>query len=227
MDSIQVRTIYTGLITPYHVIENPTDSGRTTQWVLKPYDDPNNSSIKKARVGIRVTDKAGNTSTYTSQEVIIESIEITGFSLTNVVNPEIYNETNPFVELRYPNIPIQKMLTGGSFDFKVNYRYSDTIPTTYKMDYQATIYLVGNGYNKSYPITMKSQPLSGMFEMSFEIPFDVPAGTSVYVDAEINLKAGTGALYGTDRFPKASGTRLQIGIIDDDIRNLIKFNEIK
>lgn len=214
-------------ITPYHVINNPSDSGRTTQWVLKPYDDPNNSSIKKARVGMRITDKAGNTSTYTSQEVIIESIEITGFSLTNVVNPEVYNNKNPFVELHYPNIPVQKMLSGGSFDFKVKYRYSNTIPTTYKMDYKATVYLIGNGYNKSYPIVMKNQNLSGVFEMDFEIPFDVPIGTGVFIEVGIDLKTAAGVLYGTDSFPKPTGTRLQIGVIDNDIRNLIKFNEIK
>ena len=209
-----------------HIINNPSVERTTIPWVLKEYDV--GGGIQKARVGMTITDKAGNSKKFVSQEVIIEKIKITGLTLTDVVNPDVYNEQNPFVPLSYPNIPPQKMLSGGSFKFRINYDYSPTIPTSYRVDCIANIYYVGaNGYSKVSQVELNNQRLTGVLEMTHEIEFGIPNGTNIYIDVQIKLKTDTGRLYGEDFFPKPQGSRLHLGVIDGDIREIIRFNEIK
>ena len=61
----------------------------------------------------------------------------------------------------------------------------------------------------------------------YEIPFNITIGTEVYLDVRLGLKTEDGNPRGVDVFPKPSGTKLLIGIIEEDIRGAIRFNEIR
>jgi len=81
------------------------------------------------KVYMDVTDRAGNVSTFESNEVVISNIYVSGFELTDVVNPIVYREEQPFVKKVWPyDGSTVSMLPGGNFDFSIYYNLTDVEP---------------------------------------------------------------------------------------------------
>ena len=209
-----------------HTINNPSTQ-KSLDWVLKPYTATDGSI--RAQVGMKVTDNAGNVTTVTSKEIYISRVTIQDFHLTNVVNPTVYNKSNPFRRLTHPNIPEQKLLAGGSFNFESNYIYPlGTVHNSWRVTHTATIqYHYPNGTIRNIEMTDSKVTFSGRFSKMHEIPFDVPVGTKVYIKINVKLHDSYGGVFTQDDFPKPTGSLIYLGKIQDDIRNVINFNEIK
>ena len=208
-----------------HTINNPTAT--SLSWVLKPYTMSDGSI--RAQVGMKITDKAGNVTTVKSQEIYISRVTISNFKLTNVVNPLVYNKTNPFRALTHPNIPEQQLLAGGSFSFSSNYVYPlGSVHNSWRVSHIATVqYQYPNGTTRNIKIQENKIKFSGTFAALHEIPFDIPVGTKVYIQINVKLHDANGNVFTQDYFPNPDGTLIYLGVIKDDIRNILQFNEIK
>lgn len=208
-----------------YTLTDPEENEMELDWILKPYGPDYHN--QKAQIGIEITDKAGNVTTVLSKEVSVIKLYIDDFHLTNVINPSIYNSSNPFVKLTYPNIPVQPMLAGGSFSFEVDYSHPPLSAITgWTAMYEANIYYIGpDGFEETYPISKEGQTINGLFDALHEIPFHIPKDTNVYIDVTIKMFDKNGKFKGSDTFPKPIGTKLLIGQIEGDIREIIRFNE--
>lgn len=123
-------------------------------------------------VWMEVTDNAGNVTNIESNAVIISNITITGFQLTDVVNPAVYADS--FETRTWPYNPLAKgkevyMLGGSNFDFKLYYDLGDVDPARYDVtgDYQIVI--------KDTKGTYTSKPIS-------YDPNDAPSGEHFKAD---------------------------------------------
>lgn len=116
----------------YYLTQEEIKSGKLTlPWVL--------SVEKDGQVFMDVTDKAGNTATFASNIVTVNNFHITGFTLTDVVNPAgPYKDANGVIR----DFPVHglswqfngnqvRMIAGGSFSFKLYYSMGLVDPSRY------------------------------------------------------------------------------------------------
>ena len=207
-----------------YTIENPTGNTQTVPWVLTGYKISDGSL--RAQVGLRIWDRAGNLTTVYSKEVTLLKIVIDDFYLTDVLNPKVYNTSNPFRPLRYPNIPSQPLLSGGNFKFDIHYSYPRNLPSGWQLD--ATIevfYVTPNNKETVVSKQLRNIVLNGRLSYQEIIPYDTPVGTSIYVQSSFVFRNGSTQIQ-AGRFPRVERTKLKIGTIQQDIRELLMFNEV-
>lgn len=178
------------------------------------------------QVALEVEDNAGNIYRTYSNEITIASLEVTQFRLTNVVNPFEFTSTNPFKPLIW-DFPAQKMVAGGNISFDINYRLDLDSTTTAIVSGDYVIELIGDNYHKVITQKYDSNITNG-FEATITIPEDAPKGTKVYLYSSLEaiLTNNKETFTDTTRFPGESEKAL-IGIIENNIKEGIQFNEIR
>lgn len=206
-----------------HTIENPTGNTLKVPWVLTSYEAPD--GLYKAKVGLRIWDRAGNLTTVYSQEVVLMRIIVDEFYLTDVVNPKVYGKNNPFKPLRYPDIPSQPLLKKGSFSFDAEYTYPKVIPAGWKLNALIHVtYIDSNGKETVRTHTLKNITVDGLLSFREIIPEDKTVGTEVYLNIDFIFENGTETI-NAGSFPRVTRTQLKIGEIEGDIREMLMFNE--
>ena len=203
---------------------NPSGTSMSIPWVLVPWEASDGSL--KAQVKVEITDKAGNTITVQSQVVDIIKVYVTDFYLTDVLNPLVYNDENPFRTLTYPHIPSQELMAGGNFSFEFDYYHPGNVNSKWKIDYILNIrYQKPNQSEEVLTTKRLKEQVQGHFETQHIIPYYMPEGTKVYLDIELILYDQNGRKVATGYFPQPTNTSLLIGEIKGDLRDVLQFNE--
>lgn len=172
-----------------------------------------------------LVDRAGNVSDPISDSIVVDKIAIEKFTLTDIVNPTIFNKDNRFKPVSWEFAP-QPMVSGGNISFAIDLKQpydpsvvKDTV--TYKVE-------ISNGsvYNKV--LTGNMNKLSVVdYTQTITIPEDAPKGSKVYiiVTAKRELLVSpfdTQVVY----FPgEEATTKAQIGEISGNVHEQVKFNE--
>ncbi|WCK57683.1 glycine-rich protein (plasmid) [Aneurinibacillus sp. Ricciae_BoGa-3] len=175
-------------------------------------------------VSVQVIDKAGNASDISSASIVVDKLTLNKFTLDNVVNPLVFNDSNPYVPQVWAFTP-QSMLAGGNFTFSIDLKQAtDPTAVTDNVMYKADV--VGdNGYHQAFTGTMMKS--ADHYTQTITLPKDTPNGAKVYVSAVATRKLlvspyDTQTVY----FPGAdSSEQAQIGTVTGNIYNAIHFNE--
>lgn len=198
---------------------------------------------KDIQLFMDVTDKAGNKATFASNKVNIKQLEVSGFSLTDVVNP-ITKNTLP------RNWPYDggeiSMIPGGSFKFKlyydtgygdpsqfnVNGTYKITMvdPDTNKVLYESSDIKYTNSFDENNPTG------NAGFIGNFNIPtFDknkkvFKPGTKIYLSSTVNRVEKSDGTTITANFENKNSVGNLIGVIGTNkgissMQGLVRFNE--
>lgn len=175
-------------------------------------------------VKVQAIDKAGNISDTASDTIIVDKLTINGFTLTDVVNPLKFSHFNPLI---WPFTP-QPMVAGANISFELNVKapyepayVRDT--ATYRID------IIGdNGYHKVI-IKPFIDVVNNIYKATETIPLDAPKGAKIYISCTVTrtllvspYDVQTAYFPGTD-----ASTKAQIGYIEGNIKESIKFNEIR
>ncbi len=84
--------------------------------------------------------------------------------------------------LRYPNIPVQPLVKGGSFAFDLHYDYPQTIPSGWELNTSIkVIYEAPNGTEMVNETLLQNMNVDGLLTHQEIIPTTVSKGTSVYL----------------------------------------------
>lgn len=184
------------------------------------------------KVTLEVTDKAGNIYTTDSNIINILTLKVTAFKLTDVVNPTVFTSTTPYISKSWTFTP-QPMVAGGDISFELDYDLFDqgTISSATSASY--IIEIIGdNGYDKKIPGTYANKiytPGKG-FTQTFTLPLDAPRNAKIYISSSIEATLVTNSSSETQKsyFPGPdTSTTAQIGYIDGNIQESLKFNEVK
>lgn len=179
----------------------------------------------KGMVSLEIEDNAGNVFRTDSNIIQIATLEINQFRLTNVVNPSNSNNT-PFKPIKW-DFPPQKMLAGANIEFDVNYSLDLDKTTTATFIGRYNLEVIGdNGYHKVINQFYDSSILNG-FKTKVTLPTDAPKGAKVFLTTNIkaDLKSGNEIFSNEANFP-GNGEKALIGVIEGNIKEGIKFNEI-
>ncbi|WCK57682.1 hypothetical protein PP175_26975 (plasmid) [Aneurinibacillus sp. Ricciae_BoGa-3] len=176
-------------------------------------------------VSIQVVDKAGNISDRINASIIIDKLTLQRFTLENVVNPLVFNGSNPFAPKVWAFEP-QPMLAGGNFSFSVDVKQA-TDPSAVTDDVTYKVDVIGdNGYHQAFVGDMMKS--ADHYTQTITLPKDTPNGAKVYVSAVATRKLlvspyDTQTVY----FPGSdSSEQAQVGTVTGNIYNVIHFNEM-
>ncbi|PLS15029.1 hypothetical protein CVD28_24425 [Bacillus sp. M6-12] len=178
-------------------------------------------------VSIVAVDKAGNVSNIVSDTIIVDKLTIKDFTLEEVVNPLEFSTRNPFTPKVWAFAP-QPMLSGGNITFSVDVKKAVDVEVVQdKVDYKVEI--VGdNGYHKAFVGTMRKA--GDHYTQTVTMPKDAPNGAKVYASATAQRKLLVSPYdIQTVYFPggEDASQKAQIGFIDGNIYDVIRFNETK
>lgn len=184
------------------------------------------------QVTLEVVDKAGNVFRTNSNVINIITLKITEFKLTGIVNPLTFNNRNPFVEKTW-DFPPQPMMSGGEIKFEVYYDLYDKGAVSSTSSGAYSLEIVGdNGYHKTLNANFEDRinvPGRG-FKASFILPSDAPKNSKVYLNSNVkaSIKTAYSSVEQTAYFPGPnSTTKAQIGYIQGNIKESLKFNEVQ
>lgn len=176
-------------------------------------------------VTMEVEDMAGNIYRTDSNTIVIASLEVTQFRLTNVVNPIKFPTSNPFKALTW-DFPPQEMLAGANIEFDINYKLELDDKTTSIVNSLYVIEIVGDGYYKKIETAYDNSILNG-FKTKVNLPADAPVDSKVYVSSKLTATlTSSGETFTNEAFFPGKGERALIGVIKGNIKETIKFNEI-
>lgn len=184
------------------------------------------------KVTLEVTDKAGNVYRTDSNVINIITLKITGFKLNNVVNPIVFTNSAPYVAKTWTFTP-QPMMAGGNITFETDFDLYDqgALSSVTKGDY--TVEIIGdNNYDKKIVGNFSDRvynPSKG-FIQTITLPLDAPINSKVYVTSSITASITTtySTVTQTAYFPGPdTNTTAQIGYIQGNIQQSLKFNEVK
>ncbi|HDR7922228.1 hypothetical protein [Bacillus paranthracis] len=185
------------------------------------------SGKSNGQVTLVLVDNAGNVARIESNQVMLATLNITGFELLNVVNP---SQTS-FKPIKWAFEP-QKMMAGGNIEFAIYYDlYRDERIKSSRIEGKYTIDIVGdNGYHytsSNQYVNELPLPEKG-FSLNTLIPENAPRNAKVYVSSHLKatLQTDKGEVVLEDSFPDKNG-KAHIGIVDGFIKDRIKFNEIR
>jgi hypothetical protein len=175
-------------------------------------------------VSIQAIDKAGNVSDMGSATITVDKLTLEQFTLENVVNPLVFNDSNPFVPKAWAFTP-QPMLAGGNITFSMDIKAPyDASVVSDSIQYKADV--VGdNGYHQVFTGTMTKS--GNHYTQTITLPKDAPSGAKVYVSGTATRKLlvspyDTQTVY----FPGPDASeQAQIGSVTGNIYNVIHFNE--
>lgn len=176
-------------------------------------------------VNVILIDKAGNVSNTISDSIIVDKLSIEKFTLTDVVNPIKFNNKTPFTPKVWDFSP-QPMLAGGNISFAVDLKtpYDASVvedSVLYKVE------IIGGSYHKALTGQIGLQS-KDHYSKTVTIPEDAPEGAKVYVTvtAKRQLLVSPHDLQ-VVYFPGVEATtKAQIGVVDGNIHEQVKFNEI-
>lgn len=202
-----------------HEFSKPFPTGEVTlPWTLE-------FGIVKT-VTLIVEDYVGNVRTVEAS-IIVDRLKMEDFSITDVVNPTIYHSNNPFTPKSWEFNP-KKMLAGGNISFASEIKEAvEPDFVSDRVDYLVRIVNRDENYEE---VIEGSMPSNGnIYEQTVTIPKDAPVGSEVYVRlrAERTLSVSpydTQVLYFPNEYD--SSEEALIGIVEDEIRNVINFREI-
>lgn len=220
------------------------DGHFTLPWTL--------SMGKDGQVFMDVTDKAGNSATFTSNKVTVSNLQISGFTLTDVVNPTgPYKDTNGTIK-EFPANGLNwqfngnqvRMVAGGNFSFKLYYDIGFVNPNRYVVSGTYKVTLV-EGTQTVYtspdiPYTQGFNENNPSGDAGFSATFALPSvksngqpfndGTKVYITSSLKRveKADGSTINATFQSPNSSGNL--IGIIGHydgamSMNDMVRFNE--
>lgn len=177
-------------------------------------------------VSMEVEDFAGNIYRTDSNTIVIASLEITQFRLTNVVNPKKYNNSNTFKPLKW-DFPPEEMLSGANIEFDINYKLDLDNETKSFVESRYIIEIIGdNGYYKKIEMPYDSSIYNG-FKSTVTMPSDVPNNAKVYISSTLTATiTSNGKSFTNKAYFPAKDERALIGIIKGNIKETIRFNEI-
>lgn len=177
-------------------------------------------------VSMEVEDMAGNVYRTDSNTIVIATLEVTQFRLTNVVNPFKFPTSNPFKALTW-DFPPQEMLAGANIEFDINYKLDLDDKTTSIVNSLYVIEVVGdNGYYKKIETAYDNSILNG-FKTKVTLPSDAPNDAKVYISSKLTATlTSSGETFTNEAFFPGKGERALIGVIKGNIKEAIKFNEI-
>lgn len=176
-------------------------------------------------VSMEVEDMAGNIYRTNSNTITIATLEVTQFRLTEVVNPLTFPTSNPFRPLTW-DFPPQKMLSGANIGFDINYKLDLDDKTTSIVNSQYVIEVVGDGYYKKIEMPYDNTIYNG-FKTTVTIPNDAPSGAKVYVSSKLTATlTSSGETFTNEAYFPAKGEKALIGVIEGNIKESVKFNEI-
>lgn len=201
-----------------------------------------NTDTPLTYVTLEIIDNAGNVYRTDSQEVRIISLKVVNFYLDDVINPAKYPDgfIGP-LEWGDTGFPPVSMLSGGDFDFRVKYDINDRVLDKYDLKWKFSVYADNTLLNPEavnewleVGIDYDSKMITGKFKVPFEMDDGsggtmlVPKGSkiSIYIELE-GISVWQGRPFAEDAQFPADHTRAIIGIIDGDIREYVKFNEIQ
>ncbi|WCK57685.1 hypothetical protein PP175_26990 (plasmid) [Aneurinibacillus sp. Ricciae_BoGa-3] len=175
-------------------------------------------------VSIQAIDRAGNVSDLVRHSIVVDKLTIQRFTLDNVVNPLVFNDSNPFVPKVWAFEP-QPMLAGANFDFSIDVKQaSDPSAVTDNVTYKVDV-MGDNGYHQAFVGNMMKS--ADHYTQTITLPKDVPNGAKVYVNA-VGTRKLLVSPYDTQTvyFPGADASeQAQIGTVTGNIYNTIHFNE--
>lgn len=176
-------------------------------------------------VTMEVEDMAGNIYRTNSNSIVIASLEVTQFRLTNVVNPNKFSTSKPFTALTW-DFPPQEMLAGANIEFDINYSLELDNQTTSIVNSLYVIEIVGDGYYKKIETAYDNSILNG-FKTKVTLPSDAPNDAKVYVSSKLTANlTSSGETFTNEAFFPGKGEKALIGVIKGNIKETIKFNEI-
>ena len=174
-----------------------------------------------------LVDRAGNMSDPINDSIVVDKVAIEKYVITNIVNPTVFNKTNPFKAKAWVFEP-QPMVAGGNFSFAVTLKEPyDASVVEDKAVYKVQI-VGANGYDKVITGIMDRQSAVN-YTATVTVPEDTPKGAKVFtvVTASRELMVSPfdkQIVY----FPgEEATTKAQIGEISGNIFEQIKFNEIR
>ena len=194
---------------------NVTTSPFNLNWTVTP-------QAGRKTFTVTLYDRAGN-ETILSNSIIYTNLEIQGLTLSNVVNPKVYNEKNPFKPKQWVFSP-KKMGAGGNITFSVKLSspvdlpsYTDTVRYILRITHT-------NGYNKILTNKMTQSGLTHSIKTT--IPEDVPMGSKI--ELLITANRQTPEFSETVYYPekKNSATYAHIGNVTNNVQKDIRFNEL-
>lgn len=213
---------------------------KTIAWTL-------NTDTPSTYVTLEVIDKAGNIYRTDSFRVTILSLKVIDFYLDNVFNPTEFR--NGFTrkswygsdetQSRPPGFPRQPMLTGGDIEFSIKYSLDtrslrDVNPYDLEWKYIITVTKPGGS---STPLKFESNTFTAtqqekdtqLLKAKYTLPYGLEKNSIVSIEGIINADCYTkgGQIFKQSATFPIEGGRAQIGEITGDIREHIKFNEIK
>lgn len=198
---------------------------------------------KDGQVFMEITDKAGNTREVPSNKVTVSNIFVTGFDLTDVVNPAVNNFPANGYRWQFDGNHVH-MIAGGNFSFNIYYGIGYVNPDRYIVsgEYQVTII---DGNKEVYrsdiiPYTQGFDENNSTGDAGFTATFTLPKvdkngqpfndGAKVYLSStlERHEKANGKKLYATFENPNSGGNL--IGVMGHyggatSIDDMVRFNE--
>lgn len=132
----------------YELTPNEIKAGKLTKpWTI--------SLGKDAQVSMEVTDKAGNSKIFVSQKVTVSNIMVTGFELTDIVNPVVPFPTDGY-QWQFDGNEVP-MVAGGNISFNILYNLGEVNHDRFLVegDYNITIVDEGKIVYQSDPIKYK------------------------------------------------------------------------
>lgn len=193
---------------------------------------------KDGQVLMEVTDKAGNTAVYDSNKVTISNIQVSGFVLTDVVNPAgPYKEGGVITDFPSDGLSWQfdgtnvRMVAGGNFSFKIYYDVGYVDLNRYKVTGKYKVKMIHDGEivyeSEDIEFNPNEQPVGEQFfnpevdilddlraapwyDGGFETTFTLPSVQTLGKHAGKPFKDGTEVYLSVtlEREEKADGTKL-------------------
>lgn len=179
-------------------------------------------------VSIQVIDKAGNASDLASDDIFVDKLKIEDFTLSDVVNPIAFNESNPYKPLTW-NFEPQHMLAGANISFDLRVKLPiDEMAVRESASYKVEVIDDETGYHQVI-MDKFTDVRKHVYSETITLPKDAPEGAKVFISCEAVRKMLVSP-YDTqyDYFPGTEkSTKAQIGVIDKNIQEVIKFNEMR
>lgn len=193
---------------------------------------------KDGQVSMEVTDKAGNISVFDSNKVTISNIQVSGFVLTDVVNPTgSYKEGGNITKLPPGGLSWQydgnkvRMVAGGNFSFKMYYDVGYVDLNRYKVTGKYKVIMIHDGKiayeSEEIEFNPNEQPVGEQFfnpekdkpdnlraapwyDGGFETTFTLPSAQTTGEHAGEPFKDGTEVYLSAtlERYEKTDGTKL-------------------
>lgn len=173
---------------------------------------------------VTLCDRAGN-ETILSNSIIYTNLEITGLTLSNVVNPKTFNSKNPFTAKKWVFSP-QPMSAGGNISFNVNLSapvdlpsHTDTVRYTLRItDPKGSVKLLNGNMARSTGTT---------YAAKVTVPKETPTNSKVELLVTANRQSS--GFSETVYYPNKDSSSIfaHIGTVTTNINKDIRFNEIK